>query len=60
MRDYIIVVRIPNQLDPRSVVMIIKLMQVLEQKSSILDKKIQDTQTTFVFGLQIISHVARD
>jgi hypothetical protein len=29
--------------------MIVKLMQVLEQEGSILDRKIQDTQTTFIF-----------
>jgi hypothetical protein len=41
--------RIPNQLDPGGAVMIVKLMQVLEQEGSILDRKIQDTQTTFIF-----------
>src|SRR4051812_2534442 len=46
----ITIVSIQYQVNPRNILMIIKLIQILQKKSRILNIKIENSQSSLVFG----------
>ena len=51
-QDAIVIVSLPNEVDPWDVFPIVKFVKVFEQKSFILHKDVHHTKATIIFGLQ--------
>ena len=60
MQDFLVIVRVPGELHPRNVQLVIKFVKEFHEKGFILDLEVEHSKASSIFGLHTISHAARE